>query len=271
MSKSSSSQTLPAKKSLSKWYLLLLPVWVVVAFYAAQLVIGLLQLLLLKSGVPLEAIRPALYSTVLSLVIYALALFIVMYVPYKFWRRRTTYDELGIGRLPRLSDVGWSIPATFFYFVCSAVLLYTLMAVVPDGVINWRKEQSLPFSANMLGSSFEYVLAFMTLAILVPIAEEVLFRGYLFGKLRKISRLWVSVLITSVTFGSLHLGFGAFSDLQWNVTIDTFVFSVVMCLMREMTGSIWVGVLMHMFKNGLAFYFLFVNPQLIPAMGAWLL
>jgi membrane protease YdiL (CAAX protease family) len=44
-----------------------------------------------------------------------------------------------------------------------------------------------------------------------------------------------------------------------------------MCVMREHTGAIWITILMHMAKNGLAFYLLFVNPQIVEQIKAAIL
>ena len=60
----------------------------------------------------------------------------------------------------------------------------------------------------------------------------------------------ISILLVSLLFGIVHL--------QWNVGVNVFAMSIVMCLMREITGTIHAGILMHMLKNGIAFYLLFV-------------
>jgi len=108
---------------------------------------------------------------------------------------------------------------------------------------------------DQLSARYEYILAFMTLVVIAPIAEEVLFRGYLYGKLKKFVPVWAAIVVTSVLFGFIH---GA-----WNLAVDTFALSVVLCLLRESTGSIWSSILLHMAKNGIAFYILFINPSLL--------
>ena len=110
-----------------------------------------------------------------------------------------------------------------------------------------------------MASQFEYVLAFISLVIVAPFAEEVLFRGYLFGKLQKYTSVWLSILITSLLFAVVHF--------QWNVGIDVFVLSIVLCLLRIVSGSLWPAILLHMVKNGVAFYFLFINPSLLSTLG----
>ena len=94
------------------------------------------------------------------------------------------------------------------------------------------------------------MLAFITLVVIAPVAEEVLFRGYLYGKLKKYVPVWAAILITSALFGLIHG--------TWNVAVDTFALSIILCLLRESTGGIWASILLHMIKNGIAFYFLFI-------------
>ena len=97
------------------------------------------------------------------------------------------------------------------------------------------------------------------LVIIAPVAEELLFRGYLLGKLRKHAPLWVAILVTSVIFGAIHLA--------WNVGIDVFALSIVLCVVRVVSGSLWPSIMLHMLKNGLAFYLLFINPTVLSTLG----
>ncbi|MCZ6901364.1 MAG: CPBP family intramembrane metalloprotease, partial [Rickettsia endosymbiont of Ixodes persulcatus] len=123
----------------------------------------------------------------------------------------------------------------------------------------------------MLVSTWQYIVAFVMLVVLAPVGEELLFRGYLYGKLRKSAPIWLAVLATSLTFGLAHLWTGGEGPLQWAVAVDTFVLSLVMCSVREYTGAIWITIFMHMAKNGLAFYLLFVNPQFVDQIKAAIL
>ena len=84
------------------------------------------------------------------------------------------------------------------------------------------------------------------------------FRGFLYGKIRgrlneivsdKISMM-ISIFLVSLLFGIVHL--------QWNVGVNVFAMSIVLCGLREITGTIYSGILLHMLKNGIAFYLLFV-------------
>ena len=93
-------------------------------------------------------------------------------------------------------------------------------------------------------------VAFIALVVIAPIAEEIVFRGWLYGKLRVNIPKWVAILITSLVFGAIHM--------QWNVGITVFAMSVVNCILREITGTIYAGTLVHMINNGVAFYLVYV-------------
>lgn len=166
-------------------------------------------------------------------------------------KRPTTREELGLQRLPQWMDFVWSPLGMFVYLVLTTIV--TAIATQALTFVDYSQTQETGFAE--IATRPEYILAFLSLVIVAPIAEEVLFRGYLLGKLRKYAPLWLSILITSVLFAVVHF--------QWNVGIDVFVLSIVLCLLRVYTGSLWAPILLHMIKNGVAFYFLFINPSLL--------
>jgi len=96
----------------------------------------------------------------------------------------------------------------------------------------------------------ERVVAFILLVVIAPIAEEIVFRGFLYGKLRIAAPKWLAILIISFLFGLIHF--------QWNVGISVFAMSVVSCTLREITGTIYAGTLVHMINNGVAFFLVYV-------------
>lgn len=268
--KSDAPETAPdtqKKRRDFKWGLIVgLPAWVLVGFILAQVVLTAVLLLLQSVGVALADINPAVLNAVAAACTYVLSIGIVVWLPWQLQKRRTTKDELGLGRLPSWMDIGLAPAGMIIYFLASGILTYTVLQLVPG--FNPAEPQQVGF--NNLSHQYEYLLAFATLVIIAPVAEEILFRGYLYGKLRKAVPVWAAILAASVLFGLLHLQI-SFEDgvavSGWNVLVDVFVLSVVMCSLREITGSIWAGILLHMLKNGVAFYFLFINPVLLNTIG----
>ena len=171
-------------------------------------------------------------------------------------RKKTKFVSprtLGIEGWVTWTDIGLSIGGLVVYFILGAVLLSIFSAF---SWFNIEQNQDIIFNTNIYG--FDRTLAFITLVVIAPIAEELVFRGYLYGRMReKFSRVTtqltaaiIASLLVSVLFGVVHL--------QWNVGVNVFALSLVACAMREFTGTIYAGILLHMIKNGLAFYFLFV-------------
>jgi uncharacterized protein len=117
------------------------------------------------------------------------------------------------------------------------------------------QKQALGFETSNI-SQTGLLFAFASLVILPPIAEEMIFRGFLFGGLRAKYRFLWTALLTSVFFGGLHL-MTAESGLLWIGAIDTFLLSLVLCYAREETGNIWTSIFIHALKNGMAFLLLF--------------
>jgi membrane protease YdiL (CAAX protease family) len=94
------------------------------------------------------------------------------------------------------------------------------------------------------------VIGFVALVIFAPIAEEIIFRGWLYGKLKKYCKTVIAIVLTSILFGFMHG--------QWNVGITVGIMSAIMCVERELTGSIYAGIITHMLKNGIAFWYLYI-------------
>ena len=240
------------ERGRSKWLIAIgLPVWVFTGFMLAQGILTAVLLVVHAFGVSLPSDNDAVFNTAVAATVYLLTLAIVIGGPWVVRRKQTSKADLGLTRLPSWMDILLSPAGFIIYLLLSALLVWTASSFIPG--FNTAEGQAIGFKD--LSERYQYLLAFVTLVVIAPIAEEVIFRGYLYGKLRKHIPLWVAIFTTSVLFGAIHG--------QWNVGVDTFALSIVMCSFREVTGSIWAGVLLHMLKNSVAFYFLFINTSLL--------
>lgn len=242
------------------WLLIALPVWVCLVFFVAQILIGVLLWMLDSAGVPLIVIGMVPLNALTALAIYIVALIVVISVPWYFFKRKTTMSLMGINDWPTMLELLISPLAFVVYMLLTGVLM---AIAVNTFSVDVNQQQALPFSQTMLVVRWQYLVAFLTMVVLAPVAEELLFRGYLYGKLRNSFSPWLVTMAVSLVFGLAHLWAGAEAPLQWTVAIDTFALSIVMCAAREYTGAIWVPIYMHMIKNGLAFYLLFVNHDIL--------
>lgn len=225
--------------------------WVVaISAYVFAVVAGVqfLLSLLLVHILPVEAFDSPVTNTVFSVVSYLLAIMIIIVLPPRIFKNKLTKpsrESLGLKGLPTWTDIGLA-PVGYVVSILLATGLTALFKFFPW--FNAAETQDLGYSPYIMG--FDRGLAFVMLAIIAPIAEEIIFRGWLYGKLRIKIPKWVAILITSFLFGLIHL--------QWNVGVTVFCMSVVTCTLREVTGTIYAGMLVHMLSNGVAFFLVYV-------------
>jgi len=234
---------------------IILPAWVLVAFLFTQLVVSGVLSGLSAAGVSFAGINGAVLNSTIGALIYLLSIGVVIGAPWLVIKSRTTAREVGLHRLPSWFDIGITPLAFLGYLLFSALLLAFAQQFLT--FIDFNQPQVTGF--DQISLQYEYILAFITLVIVAPVAEEVLFRGYLLGKLRKYTATWLAVLITSLLFALVHFA--------WNVGIDVFALSVVLCLVTIWSKSLWPAILLHMLKNFVAFYFLFINPTILTTLG----
>jgi membrane protease YdiL (CAAX protease family) len=165
----------------------------------------------------------------------------------------------------RLSNLGfnhfrpraimWALIGFGAYFVVYIVLATVASALVPG--LKLDQQQDVGF--QQVSGTGQLLVTFISLVVLPPIVEELFFRGFLFTSFRLRMGLIASVLLTSLLFAAPHLLESAQpGSLLWIAGIDTFTLSVILCLLRQKTGSLWAGILLHAIKNGIAFASLFV-------------
>jgi membrane protease YdiL (CAAX protease family) len=215
--------------------------WVGGSLVVAEYVVGFIMVWLLG-----DKISEPTYMAVYSGLAYAAAGALIIFVPWRIKKKwGTTREEVGLLGAPTWTDIGLSVVGFGAYFVLAAVVvaIFSLFPWFDAG-----QAQDVGFSG--LADVGQKLVAFLALVIIAPIAEEMIFRGWLYGKMRKRTNMWVAMLVVSALFGLMHG--------QWNVGVNVFAMSLIMCGMREITGTIWGGIILHMIKNGVAFYFLFV-------------
>jgi len=105
--------------------------------------------------------------------------------------------------------------------------------------------------------------AFLLVAgiLFAPLFEEIIFRGFLFGGLRK--RMgWVNAaVLSSAIFAAGHLSIAAF--------IPTFTLGFLFAYLYQRSNSIWPGIIMHTLVNSVGLCALYVVTQYGGGMGAF--
>lgn len=222
---------------------------VLYGFFVAQFIVVFLLNGLVEAGVMTEnTLNSAVVQFWASVMAYVLALVIILGI---FTAIRNSMQGLvkllAISERPKLNAAYYVVIGYGAYFLLSFTFVLLAQSLIPGFSVDQKQEVGF----EQLGTQIEYIMAFIALVVLAPIIEETIFRGFLFTQIRQKYNFWVSALVVSLVFGLVHL--------QWNVGIDVFALSLVLCYVREKTGSIWTGVGLHMVKNVLAFAILFLQ------------
>ena len=219
--------------------------WSVIALLVASIIDVALFWVLNQFGA-LQQLTSNMLTIVEGTAYYIILLAVLIGVPWLVLGWKSSLKLLGIQRSLRWVDIGLALSGTVLYFVIVYFVMLVVSALFPQIDQNQVQETGITMPYG-----YERVLVFLLFVVVGPIAEELLFRGYLQGVLRKngVSAL-LAIIIVNVLFGAAHG--------QWNVGITVGILGVLMSIGREITGTIWPGVLIHMIKNGIAFYALYV-------------
>ena len=230
--------------------IILMMLWVAVSVIGSQVVVGWLMIAVMGAETFSQPVPTAVYSA-LS---YCLAMILVIAVPTRLSAKwKVSRQDLGLHGWPTWTDIGLA-PVGYIVYVILAAGIVWVFSLFPW--FDAAEVQDIGFSYYVSG--LDRVVAFLTLVVVAPIAEEIIFRGWLYGKMREklnvaysnVVSMIISSLLVSVLFGLVHM--------QWNVGVNVFALSLILCGLREITGTIYAGMLLHMVKNGVAFVLLYV-------------
>ncbi|MFP3903399.1 MAG: CPBP family intramembrane glutamic endopeptidase [Armatimonadota bacterium] len=94
-------------------------------------------------------------------------------------------------------------------------------------------------------TALSVVIYLILLAVVAPIAEELLFRGYLYPALRENMSKFAAVAISAMLFGLLHMNPVAI--------VPIVIIGIVLAILYETTHSVVPGVVCHALNNTIVF------------------
>lgn len=158
--------------------------------------------------------------------------------------RRPSMGRLLGFKAPAPRDLLLTLGLAFFTMPLIQLLSSLVLTVLPDsGTYLQHLEHS--FSPDGLGVVAWQ--AWLLVALLPALCEEIMFRGMLLGSLRRsgLGRM-KAVLFSAVLFGMFHLD-------PYRL-LPTVLLGTMMGAVVAVSGSLWTGVLYHFVNNSLVFF-----------------
>ncbi|MHA1129813.1 MAG: lysostaphin resistance A-like protein [Candidatus Helarchaeota archaeon] len=193
--------------------------------------------ILLKYGLPLEK-TPMIFLIVLQII------FVEGYY----------LKDFGFHSDRLWRNTGFTFVLLFIVGIILVIVLGGIVLVLSlAGIINLNDLFGTPIVINWYGlASFPFQL------LCVGIAEELIFRGYLYSKLRSNLGYLSSILISSVVFGLFHVAWyidpsSPFLISNWSAMAShvgsTTLFGICMCIIFERTKSLVCPLIIHGLYN----------------------
>ena len=179
--------------------------------------------------------------------------FVILFLYAFLHRRKIPFKYIGLKGKFLLRDLWYATSGFLTYLLIYLSIVSTLQYLIHNFNVSQKQQLGMPNSAY--GGNL-WLLFFM-LVILPPIAEEILFRGFIYTSLRPKMNKIVAAIITSILFALPHL-FETSSGLLWVAGCDTFILSMVLVYVREKTDKLWASMLIHALKNFVAFASLYL-------------
>ena len=135
-------------------------------------------------------------------------------------------------------------------------ILWTLLVYVLDTIgtavwLHFVQSEPLPVKTEYGATVLGFMLAYLGIAVLAPVVEELFFRGILFqGFSQSFGPLWGGVTSAAV-FTIFHVDPHVFGRIFWTGILFAFLF--------YKTKSLWPSIVCHFIVNSLAVIALFAS------------
>lgn len=231
-----------------------------VIFLSAQiLVASLLALLLTLGGPVVQIFQMALFSCLGGEIIVRLGITLCLAaltvgllgrlgrLRSGRVRGRFAFWDLSAGSKDLFFTLGWILPVVFVVYVpihFAGALFWRLAFILLGEQATLQDVVLAPFQQG----TFAIVAVWLLSATVVPVYEEILFRGALYRALRDQMGLVPALLISSFIFALVHYNATALLPIM--------VLAILLACVYEWSGTLWAPIMLHVAFNFINFGFL---------------
>lgn len=145
-----------------------------------------------------------------------------------------------------LKNIGYIIVMGVLGQYASNLIATLTGALIPSAMDSYED-----LAQNFDLSTASPVLMILAVCIVGPIAEELVFRGMIFGKLRRAFSFWPAAIISGIMFGVFHM------NIMQGVYAS--VLGVLLAYVYEKTQTIFGSIFFHIVFNASSYITDFVN------------
>jgi membrane protease YdiL (CAAX protease family) len=145
--------------------------------------------------------------------------------------------ELGLRRFAR-SALGLAAVTYVAYIIFAAIYA----AIVSP------EQEDVTRDLGFEDGGVSAVAAGALIVVAAPFSEEIFFRGFMYGGLRRRLPVWAAALIAGAIFGLLHYT----GPDSIGVVPQLAALGVILAWLYEQTGSLWPPIILHVVNNSIA-------------------
>lgn len=160
----------------------------------------------------------------------------IAFLLYRMDQKKRKSGLLGQG-----ADFVWSPPVIWFSVI---VLAIACSQMLNDLIVILHLNELFPSYTQLAEDTMEgqpIWLLILTVGILAPITEELIFRGLVFRRMKDGMCAGIAVVLSAVIFGLYHGNVVQF--------IYASLMGIVLAVVYQRTGTLWTAILAHMAAN----------------------
>ncbi len=150
-------------------------------------------------------------------------------------------------------------------YVVGGYVAFLVIAAAWTSALGIKDHENVPIDLGTRDSAAAFAVAALLVCVVAPVCEELFFRGYLFGALRR-RGLLLATVVSAAAFGLAH---AASAPLGFIVPLAAL--GAILALLYERTGSLYPPIALHALNNSVAFGIgdgrLWVIPICLAASG----
>jgi len=187
-----------------------------------------------------QTVSPALelIAGVSMLMFFGILLMLYM----RICREMNPAEMFGLRSLSLPVALGVGALSFLAVWVVMVVVIHLLKYHVFGGVLPDESSQETVETFRKSGSPLYKFLLGMVAVIIAPLTEEIIFRGFLYGVVKRFTDRWFSTFFTALFFAAVHQHVGSLFPL--------FILAIGLAIAYEATGCLLVPIFMHAIFNG---------------------